>query len=123
MRCNPKPFLVGDNINNMCNWRLNPVDQQRKSQNQARTYTKAVQTLTWKTRQSRESQETPKGEEIAMETETESQIQNTEFDFFLLGWCHPSDPAHVQIYILKYNQTFIKFSHSVGPCHFIVKFH
>lgn len=102
--------------------RLNPVDQQRKSQNQTQTYTKAVQTLTWKTRQSRESQETPKWEEIAMERETESQIQNTEFDF-LLGWRHPSNPANVQIYILKYNQAFIKFSHSVGPCHLIVKFH
>ena len=40
----------------------------------------------------------------------------------LLRLSNPTDPAHVQTNNLKFNQAFIKFSHSVGPCIPIVKF-
>ena len=61
----------------------------------------------------------PTREDIEMESEAES--MNTDLDF-LLRLSNPTDPAHVQSNNLKYNQAFIKFSHSVGPCRPIVKF-
>jgi len=42
--------------------------------------------------------------------------------FFLLRLSNPTDPAHVQSNNLKYNEAFIKFSQSVGPCRPVVKF-
>ena len=61
----------------------------------------------------------PTREDIEMKSEAES--MNKYLDL-LLRLSNPTDPAHVQGNTLKFNQTFIKFSHSVGPCRPIVKF-
>ena len=51
--------------------------------------------------------------------ESEAESLNTDV---LQRLSNPTDPAHVQSNNLKYNQAFIKFSHSVGPCRPIVNF-
>jgi len=53
--------------------------------------------------------------------EMTSGAESTDFDF-LLRLANPTDPAHVESNNLKYDQTFITFSNSVGPCRPMVKF-
>lgn len=53
--------------------------------------------------------------------EMTSGAESTDLDF-LLRLANPTDPAHVQSSNLKYDQTFITFSNSVGPCRPMVKF-
>lgn len=48
--------------------------------------------------------------------------QSQQINFFLLRLANPTDPAHVQSSNLKYDQSFVKFSSSVGSCHPLVKF-
>ncbi|KAI4830989.1 hypothetical protein KUCAC02_002590 [Chaenocephalus aceratus] len=41
---------------------------------------------------------------------------------FLLQLPNPTDPAHVQKNNIKYNEAFVTFSNSIGPCRPLVQF-
>ena len=53
--------------------------------------------------------------------EVKSGAESTDLDF-LMRLATPTDPAHVQSSNLIYDQTFITFSNSVGPCRPMVNF-